>query len=111
MEGDMQAQGHVQVLINIIDFGMNIQAAGDTARIRHNGSATPSGRPGSPDGGAVYLEGGFPDSTRNRLKELGHKVAESRGGFGGYQGIWIDWDNGVLQGASDPRKDGCAVGF
>lgn len=111
MEGDMQAQGHVQVLINIVDFGMNVQAAGDTARIRHNGSATPSGRPGSPEGGTVYLEGGFPDSTRNRLKELGHKLAESRGGFGGYQGIWIDWDNGVLHGASDPRKDGCAIGY
>lgn len=111
MEGDMQAQGHVQVLINIIDFGMNIQAAGDTARIRHSGSASPTGRPGAADGGTVFLESGFPDSVRERLKQLGHKLGDSRGGFGGYQGIWIDWENGVLQGASDPRKDGCAVGY
>lgn len=111
MGGDMQAQGHAGVLINLIDFGMNIQAAGDAARIRHGGSATPTGQPGAADGGTVYLESGFPDATRQRLQELGHNVSHDPGGFGGYQGIWIDWDRGILQGASDPRKDGAAVGY
>lgn len=111
MGGDMQAQGHVQVLVNIIDFGMNIQAAGDAARIRHGGSASPTGSPGAADGGTVYLESGFPEATRARLKQLGHKLADDAGGFGGYQGIWIDWENGILQGASDPRKEGMAVGY
>ena len=65
----------------------------------------------APDGGTVYLESGFPPITRNRLIEMGHKTASDPGSFGGYQGIWIDWENGVLQGASDPRKDGAAVGY
>ncbi len=111
MGGDMQAQGHVSVLINLIDFGMNVQAAGDAARIRHGGSPTPTGIAAAPDGGTVYLESGFTQEARERLKLLGHKVATDPGGFGGYQGIWIDWDQGVLQGASDPRKDGAAVGY
>ena len=111
MGGDMQAQGHVSVLINLIDFGMNIQAAGDAARIRHGGSPTPTGLPAATDGGTVYLESGFPTATRERLKELGHKIANDAGGFGGYQGIWIDWEHGILHGASDPRKDGAAVGY
>lgn len=111
MEGDMQAQGHVQVLVNILDFGMNPQAAGDAARIRHGGSATPSGKPGAKDGGVVYLESGFTAGTRSQLAAMGHVLKDTPGGFGGYQGIWIDWENGVLQGASDPRKDGAAVGY
>ena len=111
MGGDMQAQGHVSVLVNMIDFGMNPQAAGDAARIRHGGSPTPTGLPAAPGGGTVYLESGFPAETRDRLRQLGHTIAEDRGGFGGYQGIWIDWDHGVLQGASDPRKDGAAAGY
>lgn len=111
MGGDMQAQGHVGVLINLLDFGMNVQAAGDAARIRHGGSPTPTGAPAAPGGGTVFLESGFPEATRERLKQLGHKLAIDPGGFGGYQGIWIDWENGVLQGASDPRKDGAAVGY
>ncbi len=113
MGGDMQAQGHVSVLINLFDFGMNIQAAGDAARIRHGGSATPTGGAAAVDGGTIYLESGFPKQTRDRLRELGHqlKATDDPGGFGGYQGIWIDWDQGVLHGASDPRKDGAAVGY
>ena len=111
MGGDMQAQGHVQVLINMFDFGMNIQAAGDAARISHSGSAKPTGGPGTPEGGTVSLESGFSQKVRERLKELGHKLADDPGSYGGYQGIWIDWDNGVLHGASDTRKDGAAVGY
>lgn len=111
MGGDMQAQGHVTVLVNIIDFGMNVQAAGDAARIRHGGSPSPTGGTGATDGGTVYLESGFPEATRQKLKEMGHKLAEDRTGYGGYQGIWIDWENGVLHGGSDPRKDGAAVGY
>jgi len=111
MGGDMQAQGHVSVLVNMIDFGMNAQAAGDASRIRHGGSQTPTGIAAASGGGTVYLESGFPLASRERLKELGHKLASEPGSFGGYQGIWIDWENGVLQGASDPRKDGAAVGY
>ena len=111
MGGDMQAQGHVEVLINLIDFGMNVQSAGDAARIRHGGSQSPTGGAAALDGGTVYLESGFPQTTRERLQQLGHKVQTDPGGFGGYQGIWIDWENGVLQGGSDPRKDGAAVGY
>ena len=101
----------MEISVNIIDFGMNVQAAGDAARIRHGGSPTPTGLPATAGGGTVYLESGFPEPVRERLKALGHKVADDPGGFGGYQGIWIDWENGVLQGSSDPRKDGAAVGY
>jgi gamma-glutamyltranspeptidase/glutathione hydrolase len=111
MGGDMQAQGHVSLLVNMLDFGMNVQAAGDSARIRHGGSATPTGIAESPGGGTVYLESGFPAATREQLRGMGHQLAEDKGGFGGYQGIWIDWEHGVLQGGSDPRKDGAAVGY
>ena len=110
MGGDMQAQGHVSVLVNLIDFGMNVQSACDAARIRHGGSATPTGTPAA-GSGTVYLESGFPAATRERLKELGHNISTDPGGFGGYQGIWIDWERGVLHGGSDPRKDGAAVGY
>lgn len=111
MGGDMQPQGHVQVLVNMIDFGMNPQRAGDFARIRHGGSATPTGLPEEPRGGTVYLESGFPDAVRRELEERGHQVGTSPGSFGGYQGILIDWEHGSLQGATDPRKDGAAVGY
>lgn len=111
MGGDMQAQGHVQILVNMIDFGMNPQAAGDAARIRHDGSATPTGLPAATDGGIVYLESGFPPETHAQLAAWGHHVRAAQGAFGGYQGILIDWEHGVLHGASDPRKDGAAVGY
>ncbi|MDZ4686393.1 MAG: gamma-glutamyltransferase [Planctomycetaceae bacterium] len=112
MGGDMQPQGHAQVLINMIDFGMNVQAAGDAARLRHGGSATPTGLPEEADGGMVFLESGYPAETVAKLKALGHQVTVgSPGSYGGYQGILIDWERGVLHGASDPRKDGAAVGY
>ncbi|OYW21498.1 MAG: gamma-glutamyltransferase [Planctomycetales bacterium 12-60-4] len=112
MGGDMQPQGHAQVLINMIDFGMNVQAAGDAARIRHGGSADPTGGAGDPQGGTIYLESGFPQETVEDLKRRGHDVEHGRGSsVGGYQGILIDWEHGVLHGATDPRKDGAAVGY
>lgn len=110
MGGDMQAQGHVQILLNMIDFGLNVQAAGDAARVMHTGSATPTGEPA--DGsGTVHVEGGVSDTVVAALKAKGHKVFKSRGGYGGYQGIQIDWEQGVLHGATEPRKDGTAVGY
>ena len=111
MGGDMQPQGHVQVLINMIDFGMNVQAAGDAARIRHAGSATPTGRRMQSDGGLVFAESGIPVSTIRQLTEYGHHMVKGSGGFGGYQAIQIDWKNNVLHGATESRKDGTAVGY
>lgn len=111
MGGDMQPQGHVEVLVNMIDFGMNPQMAGDASRIRHGGSTTPTGIPEEPHGGTVFLESGFPAETVKKLEAMGHKVGKSAGSFGGYQGILIDHERGVLQGASEARKDGTAVGY
>lgn len=110
MGGDMQPQGHVQVLMNWIDFGMNIQMAGDAARIRHDGSATPTGIPEEEAGGTVFLESGFPAATVEALQSKGHATSVG-GSFGGYQGILIDWQRGILQGATEARKDGAALGY
>lgn len=110
MGGAMQPQGHVQVLLNILEFGMNIQEAGDTSRFRHAGSSQPTGSQ-MKDGGTVNLESGISSRTIRGLQGKGHRVAKSRGGYGGYQGIWIDLTRGVLIGASESRKDGCALGY
>ena len=111
MGGDMQPQGHVQILVNLIDFGMNVQAAGDAARIQHIGSATPTG--GAADGGGtVLVEPGIAAETVTALEAKGHRIRQARGGsFGGYQGILIDPETGVLQGGTESRKDGIALGF
>ncbi|HVC92375.1 MAG TPA: gamma-glutamyltransferase [Pirellulales bacterium] len=111
MGGDMQPQGHAQVLINLIDFGLNVQAAGDAARVRHDGSATPTGVAGDAGGGTVYVESGITDDAIDALRGKGHRVERTRGGFGGYQAILIDGQRGTLHGGSDPRKDGCALGY
>ncbi len=110
MGGDMQPQGHVQVLMNWIDFGMNIQMAGDAARIRHDGSATPTGVPEEEAGGTVFTESGIPAETVEALKGKGHTLSTG-GSYGGYQGILIDWDRGILHGATEARKDGAALGY
>ena len=107
----MQPLGHVQVLVNLIDFGFNVQAAGDAARVRHAGSATPTGLAGDAEGGAVHLESGISDEAVEALRRKGHHVERTRGGFGGYQAVLIDWEHGTLEGGSDPRKDGCAAGY
>jgi gamma-glutamyltranspeptidase/glutathione hydrolase len=112
MGGDMQTQGHVQILVDLIDFDMNVQEAGDEARVSHDGSATPTSSPGDADGGGVSVEPEVPDAVVAALEKKGHRVERARGGgFGGYQGILIDWKNGVLRGATEPRKDGAAVGY
>ncbi len=111
MGGDMQPQGHVQVLINLIDFGMNVQAAGDAPRVRHIGSAQPTGKPMAADGGTVTYESGIQKSAISGLQQKGHNVAPGRGGFGGYQAIRIDWENGTLHGGTESRKDGIAIGY
>ncbi|MGM0487970.1 MAG: gamma-glutamyltransferase [Planctomycetota bacterium] len=109
MGGAMQPQGHVQVLVNLIDFGMNVQAAGDAARVRHSGSATPRGD--SADGaGTVYVESGISDAAVSELGKRGHRVVRGKTSFGGYQGILIDWNHDVLHGGTESRKDGAAVG-
>jgi gamma-glutamyltranspeptidase/glutathione hydrolase len=111
MGGDMQPQGHVQVLVNLIDFGMNVQAAGDAPRVRHVGSQQPTGK--SAEGsGTVNVESGIPESAIRGLLKKGHRIARvAGGGYGGYQAIRIDWQRGTLHGATEPRKDGVALGY
>jgi gamma-glutamyltranspeptidase/glutathione hydrolase len=111
MGGDMQPQGQVQVLVNWIDYGMNIQLAGDAARVRHEGSATPTGDPETPPGGIVHVESGIPQHAINELKRMGHSVEFARRSMGGYQGILIDAARGTLQGATESRNDGLALGL
>ena len=111
MGGDMQPQGHAQVLVNMIDFGMNVQEAGDAARVRHAGSATPTSLPEAADGGEVTVEGGISDATVEALRAKGHTVSRASNGYGGYQAIQIDWINNALHGGTEARKDGAAVGY
>ncbi|UCD23081.1 MAG: gamma-glutamyltransferase [Gemmatimonadota bacterium] len=110
MGGAMQPQGHVQVLVNIIDFGMNLQEAGDAPRMRHSGSSQPTGEVMS-NGGTLNLEYGFSDETIRALIAMGHVVRHTLGGYGGYQAIMYDGVNGVYYGASESRKDGIAAGY
>tara|TARA_B100000214_G_scaffold4548_1_gene3410 strand:- start:2430 stop:4103 length:1674 start_codon:yes stop_codon:yes gene_type:complete len=108
MGGAMQPQGHAQIVINLIDFDMNLQEAGDAPRIRHMGSSEPTGEV-MEDGGYVTLESGFSTDIRNQLTELGHTLKDEKGGYGGYQAIMLIDD--VYYGASESRKDGQASGY
>ncbi len=110
MGGGMQPQAHAQVIVNLVDFGMNLQAAGDAPRIRHDGSSEPTGEV-MDDGGRVHVEHGFSPETLGILREKGHDVRYSDGGFGGYQAIARDPGTGVYHGASESRKDGHAAGY
>jgi gamma-glutamyltranspeptidase/glutathione hydrolase len=112
MGGDMQPQGHVEVLMNLIDFGMNLQEAGDAPRIQHEGSTSPEGQ-AEPmkDGGWIDLESGFPYETVRGLMQKGHSVRFANGPYGGYQAIGWDAKNRVYVGASEGRKDGQAAGY
>jgi gamma-glutamyltranspeptidase/glutathione hydrolase len=109
MGGDMQPQGQAQVLINMVDFGMNVQEAGDAARWRHEGSSETTGEPAQGTG-TVHVEGGIAPETRAGLTAMGHTLGESDGSFGGYQAIMRD-ANGTYWGASEMRKDGAAMGY
>jgi gamma-glutamyltranspeptidase/glutathione hydrolase len=112
MGGDMQAQGHVQILVNMIDFGMNVQLAADMPRIMHTGSATPTGLPAE-GSGTVDVEQGISNQAIEELRAKGHRVVPTlrSGTYGGYQGILIDSEHGTLHGATEPRKDGVAAGY
>jgi gamma-glutamyltranspeptidase/glutathione hydrolase len=110
MGGDMQPQGHVQVLTDIIDFGMNVQEAGDAARWRHFGTAEPTGEP-STGIGTVEMETGIDPAVKAELQRRGYKIVPGTGGFGGYQAILWDAKNRVYWGGSEMRKDGEAIGY
>jgi gamma-glutamyltranspeptidase/glutathione hydrolase len=98
MGGDNQAQAHVQIVVNVVDFGMNVQDAGDAARVRHGGEG-------------LAAESAIGDAIRAALTKRGHEVRDGRGAMGGYQAVFIDPKTGVLMGGSDPRKDGLAIGW
>ena len=110
MGGDMQPQGHVQVLANIIDFGMDLQAAGDAPRVEHVGSATPTGK-AEKGVGTVQAEPGIAKEVVEELERRGQNVVRVKKNGGGYQGISIDWDKPMLHGASESRRDGEAKGY
>ncbi|HKX45862.1 MAG TPA: gamma-glutamyltransferase family protein, partial [Planctomycetota bacterium] len=110
MGGATQPQIHAQIVVNLVDFGLGLQEAGDAPRILHTGSSEPTGERMT-DGGYVSLEEGFGDDVRAALAERGHVLRPSRGQYGGYQAIWRDPETGVLRGASESRKDGHAAGY
>ena len=108
MGGGMQPQGHAQIVVNIVDFQMNLQEAGDAPRIRHFGSSEPTGE-NMINGGFLSLESGIDERVRSELLKLGHNLKDEKGGYGGYQAIMrVD---GVYYGASESRKDGHASGY
>ena len=110
MGGAMQPQGHAQIVINIVDFDMNLQEAGDAPRIRHQSDQQPTGGD-MINGGELALETGFNYKQVRELMKKGHKIIYDLGSFGGYQAIMIDYINKVYYGASESRKDGNAIGY
>lgn len=110
MGGATQPQGHAQIVINMIDFGMNLQEAGDAPRILHNGSSQPTGEQMT-DGGVLQLESGIDYEVIRQLVLMGHKISWNVGSYGGYQAIMWDSINKVYFGASESRKDGQAAGY
>ena len=108
MGGDFQPQGHSQIVMNIVDFGMNIQEAGDAPRIVHSGSSQPTGEVMT-DGGSLSIESGFGKQIEQELSNKGHTIIYQKGVFGGYQAIMFK--DGVYYGASETRKDGQAAGY
>jgi gamma-glutamyltranspeptidase / glutathione hydrolase len=110
MGGDMQPQGHAQIVVNLIDFKMNLQEAGDAPRIHHSGSSEPTGQIMT-DGGILMLESNFSTTVIQKLMSMGHTIQWDLGGYGGYQAIMWDEKNKVWFGASESRKDGQAAGY
>jgi gamma-glutamyltranspeptidase/glutathione hydrolase len=98
MGGDNQAQAHAQVVMNLVDFGMHVQAAGDAARMRHMAES-------------LALESAIGGDVRAELERRGHVTSDGRGVMGGDQAVLIDPTSGALMGGSDPRKDGLAIGW
>jgi gamma-glutamyltranspeptidase/glutathione hydrolase len=112
MGGDMQPQGHVQILVNLLDFDMGLQAAGDAPRFHHEGSSEPTGTAADPVGGNLQLEPGYSSETVRELTNRGHRITSATPSeFGGYQAIWFDAENNVYYGATESRKDGVAIGY
>ena len=110
MGGATQPQAHAQIMINIVDFDMNLQEAGDAPRVVHTGSSQPTGTRMNA-GGAVHLESGFSVEVCAELQRRGHALQDARGIFGGYQAILYDKENDVYRAASELRKDGQAAGY
>lgn len=111
MGGDMQPQGHVQVLVDILDLGMNLQEAGDAIRFHHTDSSEPTGTM-MKEGGILHIEDGLDPAILAELKARGHRIEpEAVGAYGGYQAIWRDPKTGTYAGATEKRKDGCALGY
>jgi gamma-glutamyltranspeptidase/glutathione hydrolase len=100
MGGQYQAFGHMQFLTRYFDFGLDIQEAQDAPRFYPD-----------PFEHHVSMEGTVPEAIREELEERGHRLHRPKKPLGGSQAIWIDWEEGVLTGGSDPRKDGCAIGY
>ncbi|OFW02634.1 MAG: gamma-glutamyltransferase [Acidobacteria bacterium RIFCSPLOWO2_02_FULL_68_18] len=98
MGADNQAQAHAQIVANMVDFGMNVQETGEVARVRHLEEG-------------LALESGVSEPVRAELRARGHAVHDGRGLMGGYQAVRLDRRTGVLEGGSDPRKDGLAIGW
>jgi len=111
MGGDMQPQGHVQIVVNLVDFGMNLQEAGDAPRFHHTGSSEPTGTVMT-SGGVLHLETGLPPEVYRDLDKRGHEIEQTNPAtFGGYQIIHRDPETGVLAGATESRKDGMTAGY
>jgi len=111
MGGDMQPQGHAQVIINLLDFGMGLQEAGDAIRFHHTGSTDPDGTVMT-GGGILHIEPGLAATILEELRRRGHRIEdEGVGAYGGYQAIYRDPVSGVYVGATEKRKDGCALGY
>ena len=111
MGGDMQPQGHAQIIVNLLDLGMNLQEAGDAIRWHHTGSSEPTGTV-MRDGGVLHIEDGLPQAVLDELKRRGHVLEpDPVGAYGDYQAIWRDPATGLYTGATERRKDGCAQGY
>ena len=110
MGGDFQPMGHSQIVMNLIDFGMNLQEAGDAPRWDHTGGASPMGAR-TTNSGTIRTESGIPYKTIRGLMDRGHRIGTARGVYGGYQAIMWDEENKVYHGASESRKDGQAAGY
>jgi gamma-glutamyltranspeptidase/glutathione hydrolase len=110
MGGATQPQAHAQIVMNLVDFGMNLQEAGDAPRMVHDGSSEPTGEKMT-DGGVVHLESTFDYETIRELVKRGHTIQFDVGSYGGYQAIRYDAENDVYFGASESRKDGQAAGY